>query len=149
MQIQDPTPEPVIAYRVWYDKNPAYKGDFRVPQKKGLQATVYSLPEALAAKQMCLKWYNIQENAKELPSKNGNAPEIEVKRTVHDNILCWIEQYENGKLQGRVDESKLDAEPEEEPEEEEKPVNPSHRRRKVGTAKVGVGKEEAFEGVPA
>ena len=105
--------EPTVEYKVWYKLNPAYKGSFQVEKMGkpfinsrgeqeypiGLHGTFgpsaggFERAQQEVAK--CKAWFNEEKKAIEREGPGGKAV-VEVRTTIHDNVIVWIEKYIDG-----------------------------------------------------
>lgn len=89
------TREPKVEYKVYYRANPEYDGDFNVPRKPGLHATLPLLHEAEDAEAKCRKWFTEEKVLCPKPQRDGSIVD-EIKTVIHDNVIVWIEKHVDG-----------------------------------------------------
>lgn len=88
----------VTKYEVKYKPNPKYKGGYQGPTEPGLQGRFGSLEKAEAAADSCKRYFNTEKYLEEVPHSDGKVT-TEAKTRQHDNVIVWIETYEDGVLQ--------------------------------------------------
>lgn len=102
--------EPKVEWHVCYKANPEYKGSFNVPKKPGCHGKFGEdkggMEGAKAGAEACKKWFN-EESHLTMQVVGGQKVE-QIKTTVHDNVIVWIEKYIDGVLAG--EETKCESE---------------------------------------
>ena len=92
------TPDEIkYEFKVRYKANPHYAGHWHSGLKPGLHGTFDTMAEAVTAQAKCRKWFN-EENVILAQADDKGVIADDVKTTIHDNVVVWIESYENGVL---------------------------------------------------
>jgi hypothetical protein len=96
-----------IEFSVKYKLNPDYDGDYQYdkltdannPDEEvvGLYGKFRNLPLAMQMKQKCKDWFNKEMHAVERVNREGKV-HSEVRTTLHDNVVVWLERYVDGHL---------------------------------------------------
>jgi len=115
--------EKTVEYKVWYKLNPEYKGTFQVDKigpKTGLHGTFGAsaggFDRAQQEIQKCKAWFNEEKKAIEREGPGGKAV-VEVRTTIHDNVIVWMETYIDGFPTNEV--GKQWEEPKQKPEQDQ------------------------------
>lgn len=87
--------KPTIEYKVVYEQNPEYDGEFQIPIIHGLQGTFCLLADAHKAAKKCKDWFNQEKSLVKSIGKDGKPEEVEHIEH-HDNVLVVIETWKNG-----------------------------------------------------
>ena len=89
-------------FKVKYKAAPHYMGTFNKIDKPGMHGVFDNRARAEEEVVRCKNWFNLEKVLVKREDKDGVITE-EVKVTKHDNVIVWIEAYEDGK---RVDDKK-------------------------------------------
>ena len=96
--------EPIVSFKVCYRLNPNYEGQFQIDKigKGGVHGEFGpshgGLHRAKMEAENCKKWFNEEKHAFERMGASGK-PVVEVRTTIHDNVIVWIEKYKDGYLE--------------------------------------------------
>jgi hypothetical protein len=93
-----------MLFKVRYKPNPRYKGSFGIVKEPGIQGTFELLEKAEAAAESCKRYFNTQKFVEDVAHPDGSVTQ-ERQAVQHDNVIVWIESYEDGVLQ--VEEKEL------------------------------------------
>lgn len=85
-------------YRVWHKPNPKYKGSYPAPDHKGLQGKFQHREKAEAAAESCKRYFNQEKYLEDVVHRDGSVTQEE-KIDHHNNVIVWIDTYEDGVLQ--------------------------------------------------
>lgn len=111
-------PDPVFAYKVWYQGRPGY-----VSIQRGFNGPFDRLEDALAQVAKTKKYWNTEvKRTERMPERSGKLEITITERTV-EKVDVWIDQYKDGYFLQHLDEEGHPWPKEaqkEEPKEEEK-----------------------------
>ena len=96
-----------ITFCVKYKLNPDYDGDYQFDKLTnldnpgeevvGVHGNFRNLRLAQEAKIKCKDWFNQEKHAVEKVTREGKV-QTEVRTTLHDNVVVWLERYVDGHL---------------------------------------------------
>jgi len=84
--------EPKYEFFVYYKKHPFYRGAFNADIKAGIHGCFDNIGDAERQAENCERWFKVQKEAVQIEGKSR--PDI--KETIHDNVVVWIEAYKDG-----------------------------------------------------
>jgi hypothetical protein len=85
---------PKIQFRVCYKPNPKYEGHWHAKLKPGIHAVVDHIQDAKEQAEKCKRFF--QDEKVNRPKMVEGKMTDDVKVTVHDNVIVWIDELQDG-----------------------------------------------------